>query len=69
MDSGGIYEAIGVPEYWVVDLTAGRVLVHRRDADTTYQVEETTGGMLATPVAPGLAVPVTELLAEDSATI
>lgn len=30
-DKRGIYEALGVPEYWVVDPRAGHVLVHRID--------------------------------------
>ncbi|MEX0658352.1 MAG: Uma2 family endonuclease [Egibacteraceae bacterium] len=65
-----IYQQLGVPEYWVVDLHRDIVLVHRRDPavagpadDGAYAVTEHTAGTTLTPaVAAGLAVPVAELL-------
>jgi Uma2 family endonuclease len=58
-----IYARIGVGEYWVVDLTREVVLVHRRDEAGAFAVTEHTDGTLSTPAAPGLAVPVDEVLA------
>ncbi|MEX2620531.1 MAG: Uma2 family endonuclease [Egibacteraceae bacterium] len=58
-----IYEAIGVGEYWVVDLAEQRVIVHRRDTQGGYQATEHTAGTLSTEQAPGLEVPVGEVLA------
>lgn len=57
-----LYERIGVPEYWVVDLTEQRVVVHRRDAAGRYRSVERTSGTLTAEAAPGLEVPIGELL-------
>lgn len=56
-----IYESIGVPEYWVVDLRDGRVLVHRRGDGGAFTVTEPRT-RLESPMAPGLAIPVSELV-------
>lgn len=32
-----LYARAGIPEYWVVDLDAGHVVVHRNPTDTGYQ--------------------------------
>lgn len=57
-----LYDRLGVPEYWVVDLAREAVLVHRRDASGTYQVTELASGTVSTELAAGLEVPVAELL-------
>lgn len=61
----GIYEALGVGEYWVVDLAGDVVVVHRLDAAVSYEVTEHAGGTLSPRPAPGLQVPVAELLAGE----
>lgn len=61
VDKREIYAEIGVPEYWVVDLSEPRVVAHRLAADGGYEAAEHTGGTLTTPRAPGLEVPVVEL--------
>lgn len=58
-----VYAETGVPEYWVVDLTGDRVVVHRRGDAGLDEVGERTAGALTTDRAPGLEVPVAELLA------
>jgi Uma2 family endonuclease len=57
------YQAMGVPEYWVVDLRDDVVWVHRLDDGRYGQpVARGRGDVLTTAVAPGLAVDVTGLL-------
>jgi len=57
------YEAMGVPEYWVVDLRDDVVWVHRLAGGRYGQpVAHRRGDVLTTPVAPGLAVDVTALV-------
>ena len=59
------YEAGGLPELWLVDTAAERVIVHRRshpDAPTfDVRVELAPGDELTTPLLPGLALDVAEL--------
>jgi Uma2 family endonuclease len=58
-----LYERIGVPEYWFVDLDADRVEVYRL-ADGAYGDPVLVGrdGVLAPPHLPGLAVEVADAL-------
>jgi Uma2 family endonuclease len=56
-----IYETLGVGEYWVVDHLRNLVLVHRLDAGA-YEVTEHGEGALTARAAPGLEVPVAELV-------
>lgn len=57
------YQAMGVPEYWVVDLRDDVVWVHRLDDGRYGQpVARRRGDVLTAPVAPGLAIAVTALL-------
>lgn len=63
VEKRAVYEAIGVGEYWVVDLAEQRVIVHRRDAQGAYQAAEHAEGTLSTEQASGLEVPVGAVLA------
>ncbi|MGI8876416.1 MAG: Uma2 family endonuclease, partial [Egibacteraceae bacterium] len=58
-----IYQTLGVGEYWVVDLAGDVVVVHRRDEASRYALTEAAAGTLTALAAPGLQVPVAELLA------
>lgn len=60
------YVDLGVGEHWVVDLAREVVVVHRRDEAGAVITTEHREGTLTTPAAPGLAVPVAELVAADS---
>lgn len=60
-----VYAALGVGEYWVVDHAGERVLVRRLGDAGTYHSTEHTTGRLTTPAAPGLQVPVAELVGGD----
>jgi len=57
-EKAGDFAAAGVPEYWIVDLELGAVVVHRRPAGGAYRdVTELRGGELAAPVTmPALSV-------------
>ncbi|MGI8875283.1 MAG: Uma2 family endonuclease [Egibacteraceae bacterium] len=58
-----IYQRLGVVEYWVVDLEADRVLVHRLgEAGYGQPSEHTRGDVLEPVTAPGLTVAVARLL-------
>lgn len=57
-----VYAEIGVAEYWVVDLARDVVVVHRLTDARTYAGTEHTEGTLTTPAAPGVDVPLPELL-------
>lgn len=56
------YEKAGLPELWLVDTEADRIIVHRRSSpdsatfDVTFTVAE--GDVLTTPVIPGFALDV-----------
>lgn len=57
-----LYERAGVTEYWVVDPALQRVEVYRRDGAAGYLrpalLLAEQGDVLATPLLPGLALPV-----------
>jgi Uma2 family endonuclease len=58
-----LYERIGVPEYWFVDLEVDRVEVHRLgDAGYGAPLVVGAGGAMAPPHLPGLAVEVDDIL-------
>ena len=70
-DKAGLYAAAGIPDYWVTDLTGGRVVVHRQpvpDPAARYghrysSVTELTRGQSLAPLAlPGRPVAADELL-------
>lgn len=63
---GGLYARAGVLEYWVVDLVARRVIVHRSPSEDAYeQVGEVgAGGTLTSEVLGPLELRVDDLLAE-----
>lgn len=59
-----LFERGGVREYWLIDSERSRIRIFRRDlagefADT--EIAKEAGGILATPILPGLTVPLTEL--------
>jgi Uma2 family endonuclease len=63
LDSGykaDAYAAAGIPDYWVVDLNGGHLLVHREPTPTGYRiVYRSHRGESVAPLAfPDLAVPV-----------
>lgn len=58
-----IYQALGVPEYWIVDPDAGHVLVHRLDAGRYGAPERVGPGASIEPArVSGLTVAVDALL-------
>lgn len=61
IDKREIYRGLRVPECWIVDTVDNRVLVDRRDAALS-QPAERTEGTLTTEQAPGLEIPIGELL-------
>lgn len=63
------YAAMGIGEYWFVDLPAGEVRVHRPTGGG-YRLEavRVAGDTLTTAVAPGLALEVAQLLSGGEAT-
>lgn len=60
-----LYARAGIPEYWVVDLTARRVLRHREPRDGRYTViEEFTGTDHITSLTdPSITIAVAEIFA------
>jgi Uma2 family endonuclease len=58
-----LYEEFGVPEYWFVDLDAGRVEVHRLEGDR-YGAPQLLGpaDTLESPRLPGFALAVEDVL-------
>jgi Uma2 family endonuclease len=60
-----IYAGAGVPDYWVVDLDAGRVVVHGSPRDGAYERTEIVGagGELVASRLELPPIPVAELLA------
>ncbi len=63
-----MYEQHGLPELWLVDTVAERVLVFRRSSPevSTFDVELTIarGETLTSPLLPGFALPLDELFSE-----
>jgi Uma2 family endonuclease len=58
-----LYAEAGVPEYWVVNLAANVVLVHRRTNGKTYEdVASHRDGDLHLVAFPEVAIPVNQLL-------
>ncbi|MCC7179646.1 MAG: Uma2 family endonuclease [Acidobacteria bacterium] len=57
-------------EYWLVDPLKNRIRVYRRGAEGSFplvlDLSRETGGVLTTPVLPGLSVEVAEVLAESA---
>lgn len=58
-----LYARAGVPEYWVVDVDHGRVVVHRGPREGAYEevTEVRAGGSLTSEVLPGVELSVDEL--------
>ena len=61
----GLYAAVGVPEYWVVDVNKHRVLMYRTPDDDGYLDHSVTpfGEPLVSATIPGLEVGSANLLA------
>lgn len=61
------YAGAGVSEYWIVDVPARTVRVHRRPAGQRYEELETFGDGDEVPTPAGVqSVPVTELFGESA---
>jgi Uma2 family endonuclease len=59
----GLYERVGVPEYWFVDLDADQVDVHRlREGRYGTPASLGSGGLLTCLAAPGFELPVEVVL-------
>ena len=59
-----LYERYGVREYWIADPITRAVGIHRLLGGTLRKDSEESfyaGGVLASPLLPGLAIPVTEV--------
>jgi Uma2 family endonuclease len=59
----GLYARAGVPEYWVIDIAARRMIVHRDPVGGKYQ--SVTGYAANQPVAP-LAAPSASFRSSDT---
>lgn len=63
-----VYEQQGLPELWLVDTVAERVLVHRRSgtdvAEFDLALELASGDVLTSPLLPGFALGVAELFSD-----
>jgi Uma2 family endonuclease len=58
-----LYARFGVPEYWYVDLDAERVEIYRLEDDAYgWPLMVAADGSLSTPLIPGFAIAVSELL-------
>jgi Uma2 family endonuclease len=58
-----LYERFGVPEYWLVDLDAERVEIHRLEGGAYHKpLLLGRGDVLQSPVLLGLSLPIDELL-------
>src|SRR5215212_8707627 len=61
------YEQFGIAEYWIIDPELESVEIHRRVGNAFELVAELTsgtGGMLTSPLFPGLAIDVRDVFAE-----
>jgi Uma2 family endonuclease len=59
-----LFERMGVGEYWLADPRAATVRIHRRAGEALRAVAELSaaaGDLLATPLLPGLEVPLRDL--------
>ena len=62
-----LYERTGVTEYWVVDPAIDVIQVHRRVQDrfaTPIELSRGAGGVLTTPLLPGLDLPLDRIFRE-----
>ena len=59
-----LYAANGVPEFWIVDLGAREVEVHREPEDGRYATvfRVAPGGSLEPALLPGVSIPVSPVL-------
>jgi len=57
-----LFERHGIPEYWFVDLDAGEIVVHRLEDDRYVAATLGPGDELTSPLLPGFAARVGELL-------
>lgn len=59
-----LYASHGIPEFWIVNLGAGEVEVHRQPSGERYEsiTRFGRGGMLEPALLPGIAIPVSALL-------
>ena len=64
---GPLYAHHNIPEYWLVDLEAERVLVHRRPKEGRYTEVRTLGpgDVLTVEALPDVRVPVRAILGSD----
>lgn len=71
VDKRARYQLAGVPEYWLVDPELDSVEVLRLDAAGVYQTAQrlalhTGGGLIETPLLPGLRLDLTEVFLPES---
>lgn len=56
LDKAPLYAAFGVPEYWIIDVNAQEILVHReRDRRCYLDVQPVSANEAARPLAPELS--------------
>lgn len=62
-----LYERAGVSEYWIVDPAVDSIRVHRLDGEVfgkTIELTCSAGDLLATPLLPGLKLPLERIFRE-----
>jgi Uma2 family endonuclease len=57
-----LYARAGVPEYWVLDLSGRRLIVHRNPSRGKFGEIGTVTGNESVEVLPGVHIPVSEML-------